>query len=144
MQSSSISTSNARNADFPRFLARSLERLREECPAAYAQMCRSAPGTIATSVDGEEVALVFAPDGVSCAKPAGASAVRMETTGSTILDLVWGRSSLYDATREDRCLITGSIEDVAKFYDTLLWYLRGAVRSPSFPWLLREYEGRLG
>jgi hypothetical protein len=71
---------------------------------------------------------------------ARAPAVECRTTRRAILDLVDARTTLMAAVVADRVWLRGSVEDLLAFHDGLMVYLGGAVRSPSFPWLLRQFR----
>ena len=67
---------------------------------------------------------------------------RPETERAALLDLVYGRCSFLDALLEHRIELTGTVDELSAFYDALILYLHGAVRSPAMPSLLDEFAGR--
>jgi len=104
-------------------------------------MCR-ALGTreVLIEVDGEVTVVVCEGEGVRLAATAVAPAVECRTTRAAILDLVDARTTLAGAVMDDQVWLRGSVEDLVAFHDGLMAYLGGAVRSPGFPWLLREFR----
>ncbi|MSP60183.1 MAG: hypothetical protein EXR72_07540 [Myxococcales bacterium] len=126
---------------FTGFLLRSMGLLRVEAPAAYALMCaRLAPRELSTSVDGELCPLQFAAESVRVLAASVAPSVEVQTTRRTILDLVDARLTLADAVWDERLLLRGGPADLIAFHDGFTAWLHGAVRSPSFPDLLRDYR----
>jgi hypothetical protein len=103
-------------------------------------MCRSAPQSLVARVDGEDTNLLFSEDGVVCDARIAEPTVLLETNRPTILDLVRGRASVHEVVISNRWVIFGAVTDIRRFHETLQWYLRGGVRCPSFPSLLRDYE----
>jgi hypothetical protein len=135
------SSFSAHDGSFASFLGRSLDLLRRELPWGHEALCRAlSPRVVVITVDGEAT-------GVSCEEAmlrVGAAsedpAVECRTTRGAILELVDARMTLVDAVCCDRVELRGSVEDLLAFHDGLMVYLGGAVRCPSFPWLLREFR----
>jgi hypothetical protein len=135
------SSSSAPDASFASFLGRSLELLARELPWGYAALCRTlAPREVVIEVDGAATGLVCEADAVRVAPAMTAPAVECRTTREAILDLVDARMTLVEGVMSERVWLRGSVADLLAFHDGLLIYLGGAVRSPSFPWLLREFR----
>jgi len=126
---------------FGTFLRDSFATLQRELPDIYAEMCRRlAPQDIAITVDSETVRLKFAREAVLPVKRLAHPTVMVRTGRKAILDLIDARSTLLDAAVEERLHLRGSPDDLARFYDGLMAYLHGAVRSPSFPALLQRFR----
>jgi len=130
---------------FASFLGESLDVMRRETPRAYAALCeRLAPHVVHLVVGDEALGVCGNGDGYAVsvvAAPADAS-VDVRTTRATILALIDARLSLIDAILTDGIELRGCPDDVVAFHDALLTYVHGAVRSPSFPRLLRAYRAQ--
>lgn len=130
---------------FAGFLARSLASMRRELPWIFARLCaRLCPRELRVEVDGEVIWIRCEPGDVrlmAAPGPATGPAVEARTSRQAILDLAGGRVTLLDALLEERLALRGSVGDVVAFHDGLLIYLHGAVRDPSFPDLLRRFQG---
>lgn len=132
---------SAPERSFRDFLASSFALLAREVPAAYTQMCRQlAPREVILRVDRETVALVFSRDDVHIAPHSSHPHVEIETTRATVLSVIDAEATLTEAVFDDRLLLRGRLEDLVAFHDALLTYVQGAVRTPSFPALLRRYR----
>jgi hypothetical protein len=146
------------------FVGTSLELLRREHPPAYAVLCSSMAGRRARlSISGESLALVFSAEHIAVERlvperliperlvperleagpaaadvphAAGEPELCLTTDWATILDLVDAQLSITDAVVCGQFDLRGEGRELARFYDALLTYLRGAVRCPSFPGLL--------
>ncbi len=123
------------------FIARSLDAIEHEVPAAWLRLCEALDGrSIRLVVDGE-AARLRGRDGGLRLDDGGAAAVDVRTAHATILELLDGRVTLLDALLDDRIVVRGAPEDVLGFHDALICYLHGGVRSPSFRPLLDDYRG---
>ena len=136
------SSSSAPDASFAAFLARSLTLLARELPWGYAAMSRAlGRRTVTIEVDGEPCGVLC--DGASV-RLAGLATIQPDvecrTTRRAIHDLVDARTTLAEAVVEDRVFLRGDVDDLLAFHDGLMGYLGGAVRSPGFVWLLREFR----
>lgn len=131
-------SSSTPTPDFADLVERSLAALRREHPEAYGRFGRTLAGTtVALRVDGEAMTLAF--DGeASLHRGASAAPVEFTATCAALLDLVQGRLSLRDAVRSGRADLRGAVPALARFDEALMLYLHGAVRSPTFPALVRE------
>jgi hypothetical protein len=141
------------------FVGTSLELLRRQHPPAYAVLCSSMAGRRARlSISGESLALVFSAEHIAVERlvlerlvperleagpaaadvphAAGEPELCLTTDWATILDLVDAQLSITDAVVCGQFDLRGEGRELARFYDALLTYLRGAVRCPSFPGLL--------
>jgi hypothetical protein len=91
-------------------------------------------------VDGERTAVTSTKSAARVEAAPRAPVVECRTTRSAILDMVDARMTLVDAVLSERVWLCGGVEDLLAFHDGLMTYLGGAVRCPSFPWLLREFR----
>jgi hypothetical protein len=124
-------------------LTRSFEILRCECPEAYLRVCSSLrPLVVNLEVDRESVALSFERERVNIRAANASADVQASTTRATIARLHDGSSTITDEILSDAVLLTGRIDDLARFHEALLDYVRGAVRCPSFPALIAAYRSR--
>jgi hypothetical protein len=123
------------------FLAESILALEREVPLAHSTMCRVLAGReVRLDVDGDHFAVVFEIDSASILAEPRSSNVDVKTSRDTILELIDARLTLVDALFAETLHVQGDPTDVLAFLDGLGAYLQGAVRSPSFPGLLRRYR----
>ena len=123
------------------FIETSLRTLRTESPRAYFLMCGMlAPREVELRIDGESVSLAFAPDAARRLSRARAPTVRLVTSRQTILHVLDAHLTLQEAVERDAIMLQGRTEDLSRFHDALLTYVRGAVRAPSFPALLDRFR----
>jgi len=126
--------------EFPVFLERSLDVLREQVPEAYRELDASLAGQrLRVAVDGAARVLRFA-GGEHALAPDGAADAELRTRGETILALVDGELGLLDAITRDALFLRGPVEAVVRLDAALHAYLAGAVRAPGFPPLLHAYR----
>lgn len=119
----------------------SFETLAREVPSAYAAMCaRLAGREVALAVDGERVAIRFAPEEATFLATPDAPAVELRTSRATILDVIDARHSLVSAVVADAMWLRGRPADVLAFHDGLAAYVHGGVRAPGFRALLAEFR----
>ncbi|MCZ7545140.1 MAG: hypothetical protein M5R40_17160 [Anaerolineae bacterium] len=117
----------------------SLTILRRECPRAYGLLCDLlAPREVLVQIDDEATAVNFGADAITIAPAPRHPCVRLTASRQTLLDLLDARLSLIDAVLSGDVLLQGDIDDLARFHEGLLTYLRGGVRCPSFPGLLDQ------
>lgn len=108
-------------------------------------MCQAlAPREVLIEVDREPVAVVCASTSAQVVATPTAPVVECRTTREAILDLIDAKTTLLDAVTSERVWLRGSPEDLLAFHDGLMIYLGGAVRSPSFPALLRAFRATAG
>jgi hypothetical protein len=91
-------------------------------------------------VDGERTAVTSTKSATRVEAAPRAPVVECRTTREAIIDLVDARMTLVDAVVSERVWLRGSVGDLLAFYDGLMAYLGGAVRCPSFPWLLNDFR----
>ncbi len=84
--------------------------------------------------------MAFEADGVTFLPFAGEAHVELQTDRPTIFALIDGVLGLQSAVQADRLRLRGGPDDVIRFHEGLMLWLHGAVRSPSFPGLLREFR----
>ena len=131
--------------DLRAFLARSLALLAREAPGSYERLCHTLAGKrVCIDGDGRRFALRFEPHGVETVTPSGTENICAGVDRSTILALVDGTVTLDQALRDDRLHIRAQVADAATLFDGLSIYLRGAIRSASFPMLLAEFRAPNG
>ena len=129
------------NSSVAGFIDASLTTLRNEFPTAYFLMCALlSPREVRLSIDGEEVTLNFSPDGAYLLAQPHHPTVELRTSRQTILDVIDARMTLYESVLANDILLQGSPNDLAICHEGLLIYVRGAVRSPSFPFLLERFR----
>lgn len=94
----------------------------------------------AVEIDGEKLGIGF-PDGrFRRTDRVGQPFIELKSSRATVLAVVSGEVTLEDAVWSDRLWLRGSLDDLVLFHDALVLYLQGAVRCPSFPWLLECYQ----
>jgi hypothetical protein len=131
-----------RERGFVQFLLRSFDLLEEERRDIYAELCRRlAPRVVELWVDGTAVTLGFSRHVKRIASVQNPQ-VEVHTDSATILALIDAQSTLIDGILYDRIGLRGETDDLLAFHDGLMAYVHGAVRSPSFPRLLREFRRR--
>lgn len=129
---------------FPRFLRQSLDLLKQDVPAAYAAMVAALDGReVLVAVDGLAVT-VFPTRHDGEARLALLSqpqqpVVEATTTSATLRDVLSGKYTLGESIYNDCIELRGELLDLLAFYDALVVYFGGAVRSPGFPALLDEF-----
>lgn len=134
-----MSFSQPRN--FAEFVKTAMALLRDEYPRAYYLICAEIAGrTISIECDNQTVFLdgtaleVLFPDRIE------SPGVRAQTSRQTILDAIDARVTVEEAIRDGRLFISGPKDDVVRCHSALLMFVRGAVRSPSFPALMQEFR----
>jgi hypothetical protein len=116
--------------------------LQRDLPWAYAAMCAALGAReVLIEVDGEATTVVCDGEAARLVETGTAPAVRCRTTRAAILELVDAKATLAEAVTDERVWLQGSVDDLLAFHDGLMAYLGGAVRSPGFTWLLREFRG---
>jgi hypothetical protein len=139
--SSSSSPSEPASGSFGAFLRKAMTALEQEHPEAWAGLCRALRRRQVTlHVDDEVVPLAFLLGSVVFLPLAGEAHVVLHTDTPTVFRLVDGQCSLEQAVQQDRLRLFGRPGDVIRFHQGLMQWLHGAVRSPSFPRLLREFR----
>jgi hypothetical protein len=123
------------------FIAQSLDVLRREHPEAYLTLCQRMAGReVLIYIDGEAVRLAFSAHEASLPADLQRPGVTMRTSRLTLLDVIDGQLSLERAVYEAAIELQGHVTDLSAFYDGVGIYVRGAVRCPSFPFLLERYR----
>lgn len=127
-------SSSPNGAELAAYARTAFDVLRRECPAAFLSVCRRlAPRMIALEVDGETVLLAFHPETVDVVPTLDHPDVRLSATSEAIVSVLNAGSTLEEAVWTDAIVLRGGAEDLARFHDALLDFIRGAVRCPSFP-----------
>jgi hypothetical protein len=125
------------------FIQTSLDVLRDECPLAYQTMCRLMTGQSVTLTIGvETMLLVFSQEHVEVtpSDQQDTSHLHLDASEQTILALADGHTNILDALVSGLLELKGPLPDIALVYETLIVYLSGAVRCPSFPSLLDDFR----
>ena len=139
------SSSLAPDGSFRGFLERSLEAIAAEMPAAYDALCATLGcRRVVLGIDAERVGIRCDGRRLAVGDPDPGATVEFRSSPHTLRGLTSGRLSFLDAALDDRLLLRGAVDEIVVFYDGLLAYLRGAVRSPSLPGLLDAFAGRPG
>jgi hypothetical protein len=129
---------------FVQFLIRSLELLRRESPSAYLSVCRKLGARcVAISVGGEQAVVRSVRDRLEVVGGAPDVSARASAGWDVLKKLLDGERGLTEAIFADEILLEGPLDDLVAFYEGLLAYFQGAVRSPGFPLLLDELFGTL-
>lgn len=125
------------------FLRTSFQILRHEQARAFGEMVGAlGRGRLYLQVDGETVVLRFGQG-----TPQVWSASRQDrrpplvmTSRRAIVQLADGELTTLEAVRRGDLEVLSSPEDLLRLDRSLGYYLRGAVRCPSFPALLEEFR----
>lgn len=126
---------------FAWFLDRSLSTLREEMTPAYDRLVQEIRGrTVRLWVDAEPDHVLEESGSIRVVSAPLSFDVEFRASRPVLKALVGGRLTFLDGLLRDRIHLQGSIEDLLVFHDALQTYLRGAVRCPSLPGLLGEFE----
>lgn len=122
-------------------LLRSLALLDLEMPE-LAQRCRAAfgPRAVEIRVEHEQLRMWVHGDRWSFGPGPVATCVEVSTGHRALLRLLDGTDSLEEAVLTGRVHLRGDVQDLLAFHRALDIYLRGAVRSPSFPALLGSFR----
>jgi hypothetical protein len=129
------------DVSFAEFLAESFDTLRTERPDAYAALCGClAPHTVRLEIDGESVTLRFLPRRIEFMQELRAVDIDVCTTARAILAVINAELTLTEAVLADALQLRGTPDDLLVFHDGLAVYVHGAVRTPSFPALLRRFR----
>jgi hypothetical protein len=128
--------------EFASFLSESLEILAREMPRTYARLCATLDGRcVAIEVDAPPVFVSFGASTCEVSPPDETTpTVEAALSKQTVLALIDGRDSLENAVWSDRFLLRAPVDELERFLEGLLLYLRGAVRCPSLPALLDRYR----
>lgn len=135
-------SSSPESVSFYHFLGHSLSIMERECPPAYQGMCEILlRRKVMVAVDAEQMTLSFEPGRVFLQPAPDAEAeVIVRTTRPVILDLTDGKYTLQQAVMDGCISIQGGLQDLIRFYDGWLTYMRGAVHCTSIPGLLDRYR----
>lgn len=118
-------------------LRRSIVHLADEGPASYRLLVdQLGPLVVELDVDGEIFALSGGGELRVTEGAVDTPGVRIQTSRSTILDVLDATIGIADAVDADRLCVRGTLDDVLRAHDTLLAYVHAAVRTPAQPGLL--------
>jgi hypothetical protein len=126
--------------NFAKFLDRSLLLLEAEAPAAHrAVVATLGDRSVNVEVDAELLSIFSDRDRVVTGPPFEQPTTIARTTRPALRRLLRGERDLTASILQDEVALLGAVEDLVALHDALIWYFRGAVRSPSFPGLLDEF-----
>lgn len=126
---------------FATFLAHSMTLLAAEKPPVYARLCASLRGREArVTMDGERLGIAFPAGEFRLLADVDRPCIELSSSRTTVVDVVDGRLTLEEAVWGEQLELRGRLDDLVRFHDALVLYLHGAVRCPSFPWLLDCYR----
>jgi len=129
-----------RRMPFRGWVGRGLRTLLRELPWAHARMAAALGAReVEITVDGEVVAVESDGERVWLRDEPGSPSVTLRTTRREIVALAEAERSLVSSVLLGETVLRGRVEDLAAFHDGLLEFLRGAVRSPSFPGLMDAF-----
>ncbi len=124
--------------EFRFYLDCALQRLSAEAPRWYTRVARHLDGlSIAVTVESATVLLRFDARVHRC-ESEGVSIVEISAERATLLDLIDGELALHEAIRSDRMFVRGPVAAVVRFDSAFSTFLDGAIRSRSFPLLVRS------
>jgi hypothetical protein len=130
---------------FAGYLTRSLRLLRDEAPAHFAAT-RAHLGPLAVRITvGNEAPVVVRLDGAEpwvrqhAPEETFPAAVDVGASRPALAAFLRGELSIEEAVTDDRLTLRGSLDHLLPFFDGLAAWLHGALRSPSFPSLHRQY-----
>ena len=124
------------------FIETSLDTLRVECIQAYQVMCKQmGDRSVLVNISDETLVLVFHTGQIDVVGPTeNPPTLSLRTNEQTILDLADGKLALLDSILNGELELKGGTTEIALVYETLITYLRGAVRCPSFPLLFDHFR----
>jgi len=126
---------------FRGWVDRGLRTLRGELPWAYTRMAAALGAREVTiTVDGEVTPVASDGARVWLRDAPEAPVVTLTTSRREIVALVDAERSLVTSVVLGETVLRGRVDDLAAFHDGLLEFLRGAVRSPSFPWMMDAFR----
>jgi hypothetical protein len=126
---------------FATFLTHSMALLGAEKPEVAARLgALLCDREARVQVDAERLGIVFPAGVFHLVEDVAQPFIELRSSRRTILDVVDGRLTLEDAVWGEHLWLRGHLDDLVRFHDALVLYLQGAVRCPSFPWLLDRYR----
>lgn len=126
---------------FAALISTSFEVLSAECPDAYTRICQLlAPHEVCLTVGAETVSVRFQPEQAEVLSLPHEPVVFLSAAKKTLLDLADARYTLESAIMRDLLHVRGKMDHLIRFYESLQFYIQGAVRCPSFPGLLTYYR----
>jgi hypothetical protein len=127
--------------DFAGFVGAALQALSAHQPGAYLALCQRMVGRrVRVTVDGESVLLDFRGGRVDLRAEDAPADVRIATARAVILEVLDGGVTLGEAVTAGRLHVRGEAVSLLHGLDALRLFVHGAVRSPSFPELLRRFR----
>jgi hypothetical protein len=118
-----------------------VQLLRDEYPEAYFHICDTLQGRSLTLViDGDETWIVARRFELLFVERLERSDVEIRSDSATVLDVIDARLTLNSAIHGGRLVAIGSREDLSACHEALVFFVKGAVRTPSLPLLLQEFR----
>jgi hypothetical protein len=137
------SSSSAPEQTFAVFLRRALDLFARELPWAYEAMCKTLAGReVRIHVDPSPLGVRAIGDVLHVHLDECSPAVECTASHEAVIALIDARTTLTQAVLDDQISLRGSVDDLLAFHDALMQFVGGAVRSPSFPRLLRDYRAQ--
>ncbi len=126
---------------FSGFLAHSMTLLAAEKPRVHARLCALLRDREASvTMDGVITGIAFPGGAFRLVQTVDRPFIELRASRRTVLDVIDGRLTLEEAIWGSQLELRGGLDDLVRFHDALVVYLHGAVRCPSFPWLLDRYR----
>jgi hypothetical protein len=130
---------------FQELFAAALDAVAADCPPAYGLMRDSlADLRLDIAIDDERFTLHFAETrGTLCAGESGAS-MAVRTSGRTLYDLLCGDVGVLDALLRGELWVRAEASELEALRQTMMAFLKGAVRSRSSATLLERLKRHVG
>lgn len=126
---------------FRAWVDRGLRALARELPSAHARMAAALGAReVSIVVDGDEAVVESNGARVWLRDEALAPCVALHTSRREVVALADAERSLVASVLLGETVLRGRVADLAAFHDGLVEFLRGAVRSPSFPGLMDAFR----
>ncbi|MDB4932433.1 MAG: hypothetical protein JWM10_4917 [Myxococcaceae bacterium] len=126
---------------FRGWVDRGLRTLARELPSAHARLAAALGAReVRIVVDAEEAVVESDGHRVWLRDEASAPCVTLATTRREVVVLADAERSLVESVLRGDTVLRGRVADLAAFHDGLVEFLRGAVRSPSFPGLMDAFR----
>lgn len=124
------------------FLQDAISTMRIENFEAFRKMSRcSAPFSASIQNSTEIFTMTFTQQEVLFNLP-GATDLQVQLREHVVEDLMSNRTSLLRALRKNEIVAIGSIDALARLNEAFSTFVRGAIRCPSLPALLHNYQNQ--
>lgn len=136
------SNSSGPEASLRVLLQESFDCLEREIPRAYWKMCAAlADLSVRVRLDDESVIVSFAGAHGRVDTGDGQAGAELRTSRQAVIAVLDGRLSLADAVLTDAVVVKAPLDTLERLNRGIEVYLHGAVRSRSFPALLKRFRG---